>query len=128
MKLRLIHIISYKKEIELNLVREMEGFAYEERDVHGNPLEFWRVKATTYPYLAALARRVLAVPASSSSVERLFSNAGNVITKKRCSLTNNHAKQLTLLHLNWKHVPVNIKMKNTHKMVKARTKKRQNND
>ena len=117
-----------KKEIDTSLLREMDGFAYEERDVHSNPLEFWRLKATSYPYLAALARRVLAVPASSSSVERLFSNAGNVITKKRASLTNNHAKQLTLLHLNWKHVPNEIKNNNTHKKVQERSKKRQNNN
>ena len=39
------------------------------------------------PLLARLARRVLAVPATSASPERLFSTAGNEMTNKRTRLT-----------------------------------------
>ena len=34
-----------------------------------------------------LARRVLAIPATSASPKRLFSTSGNTMTKKRCSLS-----------------------------------------
>jgi hypothetical protein len=37
-----------------------------------DPLMWWKRKQHEYPHLARLARRVLAIPASSVTVERLF--------------------------------------------------------
>jgi len=48
-----------------------------------NPLFWWAANRHKYPSVAAVARRLLAVPATSVASERLFSKAGNVITKKR---------------------------------------------
>ena len=49
-----------------------------------NPLMEWKrcEEALLCPFLTRLARRVLAVPATSASPERLFSTAGNYMTKK----------------------------------------------
>jgi hypothetical protein len=43
-----------------------------------NPLEWWRSNERYYPHLAQLAKIYLAIPASSATVERLFSCAGLV--------------------------------------------------
>jgi hypothetical protein len=55
-----------KTELEKYLMLEEE-----ERDT--DPLEWWRLNRRRYPTLAVLARRYLAIPASSASSERLFS-------------------------------------------------------
>jgi len=53
-----------------------------------NPLDEWRSSSVhLFPWLGVMARRVLAIPATSAAHERLFSTAGNVMTKKRSRLT-----------------------------------------
>ena len=47
------------------------------------PLTWWAANKATYPNVARLARKLLAMPATSGTSERLFSKAGDVITKKR---------------------------------------------
>ncbi|GAA6096662.1 zinc finger BED domain-containing protein 1-like [Tachysurus ichikawai] len=49
---------------------------------------------------AMLAKSYLSVPATSTASERLFSVAGNIVTKKRASLTSEHVDMLTFLHCN----------------------------
>ena len=49
-------------------------------------LLYWKGRATTTPYLAAVARKVHAVPASSAKAERTFSEAGQVVEKRRTRL------------------------------------------
>lgn len=67
-----------------------------------DPLTFWRNPKTAidFPVLRRLARRLLAVQGSSVSSERLFSHAGNIITKKRCSLTAENARALIICNEN----------------------------
>jgi hypothetical protein len=43
-----------------------------------NPLEWWKGNEKQYPLLARVARKVLAIPATSASSERVFSAAGLV--------------------------------------------------
>ena len=65
-------------------------------------LFWWRGKRQQqYPRLSELARRVLAVPATSAASERLFSKAGLIITKKRNSLTGNTVSVLVWLREAW---------------------------
>lgn len=53
-------------------------------DVHiSSSLEWWKKNKSLYPDLAKMARDVLAVPASSSSVERMFSISGKIATWQR---------------------------------------------
>ena len=51
-----------------------------------------------FPYLSQVARRYLAMPAASASVERLFSVAGQVVTTKRNSLHPSTVTLLVFLH------------------------------
>jgi len=48
-----------------------------------NPLSWWATNRHKYPSVAAVTRRLLAVPATSVASEHFISKAGNVITKKR---------------------------------------------
>jgi hypothetical protein len=49
-------------------------------------LGYWKVHGPSFPDLAKMARDTLPVPASGSSVERLFSSAGRVATSRRSRL------------------------------------------
>ena len=41
-----------------------------------NPLDMWSNQAMEFPYLARVARRVLATPATQAQSERMFLTAG----------------------------------------------------
>lgn len=49
-------------------------------------LDWWRIYENLYPRLARMARDLLCIQATSVPVERLFSEAGSVITKKNNKL------------------------------------------
>lgn len=59
-----------------------------------NPLEWWDKHRVSFPFLQDLAARILCVPASSASPERLFSKAGLTLTAKRTKLTGPRVAQL----------------------------------
>ena len=61
----------------------------------------------TYPTLALLARKYLAVPASSVYSERLFSEYGNLYEKKRSRIRPAIAEKVLFLHHNWRRAENN---------------------
>jgi hypothetical protein len=67
-------------------------------------LDWWKQNQVGFPILFQLARKLnfLAIPASSAPVERLFSTAGNVITKKQQRLNPAAARALILMYQNKK--------------------------
>lgn len=86
--------IEYSSEPKLEM-RQIDG-------KKSDPLAWWRgLRQQKYPLLSALARRVLAIPATSAASERLFSVAGLVVTKKRNSLTGDSVSLLVWLHEAW---------------------------
>jgi hypothetical protein len=66
--------------------------------VFTDPLEWWRKHATQLPTLAALARRYLAVQATSAECERVFSLAGLILSKRRLRLNGSLADMIIYLH------------------------------
>jgi hypothetical protein len=68
---------------------------------HDNPLEWWQKHASAYPFLAAVARKWLAVPASSAASERVFSSAGLTVSSKRTSLGTERVATLVFLKAAW---------------------------
>ena len=64
-----------------------------------------------YPSLAKYARRVLAIPATSASSERVFSTAGQIVTKKRARLTGDAVTLLVWLKGAWDEVDEYINKK-----------------
>jgi hypothetical protein len=71
-------LLLYKWEQHLPLKKDDESF--------NNPLDWWRLKEQQYPLLAAMARKVIAIPATSAPSERVFSVAGITIAKERSKL------------------------------------------
>ena len=70
-----------------------------------NPLDEWRHGAVhLFPWLGVLVRRVFAIFATSAAPERLFSMAGNVMTKKWSRLTCENMEELVYLHEVWPQV------------------------
>ena len=71
---------------------------------HKNPLTELRRASSVVPWIALLGRKVLAVPATSSAPERMFSPPGNIMTKKRARLSCDHLEELMYLHEVWPKV------------------------
>lgn len=65
-----------------------------------DPLAWWEKHAGIYPEHAQLARKYLAIPATSAPCERLFSTAGRTIEKRRAKLNPETAKSIVFLHEN----------------------------
>ena len=71
------------------------------KTVYNNPLEMWRNKAMAFPYLARVARRVLAISATQAQSERMFSTAGLTVNKRRSSPDPENVELLFFLRCNW---------------------------
>lgn len=65
-----------------------------------SPFEWWASKKNKYPLLAKIARIYLAVPATSTPSERLFSDAGNLLSAKRSRLNAEFFKRMIFLKRN----------------------------
>jgi len=61
------------------------------------PLRWWAANVMSYPLVAKVARRLLAIPATSVASERLSSKAAGVITKKRNRLAPTKADCVVFL-------------------------------
>lgn len=66
--------------------------------IKGDPADWWRQHESIYPAYAKLAKKYLAIPASSAPCERLFSVAGNVLTKRRASLSPDSTRSIVFVH------------------------------
>ena len=69
-----------------------------------DPLDWWRVRSADFPHLASLACHVLVIPATQVESERLFSCAGNIVTKNRNKLAPTTVELLVLLRHSWEIV------------------------
>lgn len=68
----------------------------------GNPLRWWKKHHSSYPHLAILAQRYLAVPGTSVPSERVFSTAGDIVTASRSILSAENVDILIFLKKNMK--------------------------
>ena len=65
-----------------------------------NPLLFWAKNRLKYPALARLARCYLAIPATSTQCERVWSHAGNIVSAKRCAMRPGTIEKMIFLYEN----------------------------
>ena len=84
-------------------ITEKEISAYKAESEIGqadDPLLWWQANECRFKSLAVLARKWLCLQASSVSAERLFSSAGEVVSRKRASLAPDNVDMLLFLHKN----------------------------
>ncbi|CAB4489965.1 unnamed protein product [Rhizophagus irregularis] len=67
-------------------------------------LQWWKMNESQYPHLAAMARDYLAIPATSTPIERAFSGGTDLISQKRCSLSAETIRACMCLKSWWKTV------------------------
>jgi hypothetical protein len=94
-----LEMMSYEREGVLERLTLIDG-----KEVHNNPLDWWKLKAGKYPILSSIARRILCVPATSAPCERLFSYAGLTISNDRNRLLPENAEEFIFLRVAWQKV------------------------
>ena len=63
-----------------------------------NLLEFWKGKASQWPRLAKVAKMIMAIPATETSSERVFSIAWRTLEERRSRLHADTVDDLMLVH------------------------------
>eukprot|EP00904_Undaria_pinnatifida_P011808 jgi/Undpi1/7758/HiC_scaffold_23.g10231.m1 len=81
-----VELLAFRKVGGMLMFNEKADAKGVMRAVYNNPPDMWRNKAIEFPYLARVARRALAIPATQAQFERMFSTAGFTVSKWRGSL------------------------------------------
>lgn len=76
----------------------------EEIELDANPFTWWYERREKFPILNFMAKKYLAVYACSTASERLFSDAGNVLSAKRTRMCPRLFKKLIFLKRNGKYL------------------------
>ena len=71
-----------------------------ENDGELSGAEWWKENVVLFPNLAVMARQYFGCPASSATVERLFSHVGIAFSKKRRSAGSDQIANLLFTKLN----------------------------
>lgn len=73
-------------------------------DIPNDPLAWWEKKKDDYPIMAKLARRYLAIPATSVPSESVFSTAGRIAHERRSHLHDGALNACLIINRNWQFV------------------------
>ncbi|CAF3822945.1 unnamed protein product [Rotaria sp. Silwood1] len=81
---------------------ELDRYLADETKIENNMnlLQYWDANKSIYPNLARVAKKILAIPASNTSVERLFSDTGNTIIDRRTRLDVDKINNLLFIKRN----------------------------
>ncbi len=97
----LMERLSTNTKDSIAVLDELVGYhQLPEIPLHSDPLVWWNEKKEQFPVLARLARKYLAVSATSTASERLFSDAGNILTNKRTRMKPKLFKKIMFLKRN----------------------------
>src|SRR6185295_5228179 len=95
---------SFKKHTSSTVEEISDYLKLEEIDFEYDPFVWWHERQNKFPVLSSLAKKYLSVFASSTTSERLFSDAGNLITEKRTRISPMLFKRLMFLKRNEKYL------------------------
>lgn len=91
--------------LQTRIAAEIKAYKGESQIVAtADPLKQWKLKSRDYPLLSLVARKWLAVPASSAASERMFSGAGLTVSKKRTLLGSERVSTLVFLKTAWPYL------------------------
>ncbi len=81
-------LIQNNSRSSFTISQEFEKYLTSGRESNSflQPLEWWKANSYVYPKLAKVARKVLAIPATSAASERIFSRARLVMPWNRSRL------------------------------------------
>ncbi|GET02276.1 zinc finger BED domain-containing protein 1-like [Rhizophagus clarus] len=82
----------------------IDYLALKKMNFESDPLEWWHGQEKNFPILSSFAKKYLAVYVSSTSSERLFSDAGNLLTVKRNQMNLKLFQKIMFLKRNGKHM------------------------
>ena len=86
----------FKRQIA-NYSEEIYDMTDSYKSFRDNPNVWWKNRKTMYPHLAMLARVYFSIQSSSAASERLFSSAGNILTKRRQTLSEHVLSRLVII-------------------------------
>lgn len=89
-------------------IYESYSFATKGSDVLG----WWKIHEEHLPILAQIARKILAIPASSAKSERVFSTGGLVVSAKRGNLGPKKVEELIVIKQNLSKVKLFLSSSN----------------
>ena len=85
-------------EKEFDVESEMERYVRDKTiGSKDDPLQWWKVNQNLYPVMCVVAKKYLCVQATSTTAERAMSLLGNIVSKKRCQLSDEHVNRLSYL-------------------------------
>lgn len=87
-----------KQRIQLS--KELDEYLREEI-IESGELDWWKDNSKRYPNLCKLAFKYLCIPDSSTPAERVFSKAGEIMSKKRSRIKSDHLGHLIFLNKNF---------------------------
>ena len=61
---------------------------YDENDAFNDPLKWWKENGAKYPYVANIARKYLAIPATSAPSEQACSRLARILSLQRAGLSD----------------------------------------
>ena len=94
-------LFSIFEQSQPKATNEVEEYLKEDKIPFNHcPFNWWLNKKNKYPILAKMARIYLAIPATSTSSERLFSDAGNLLSAKRSRINSELFKRIMFLKRN----------------------------
>jgi hypothetical protein len=89
-----------KDNVEEELENYLASTLVMEGDENDDILSFWKQHKQSFPLIASIARHILSIPASNTSVERQFSSCKNTVTDKRTKLGSEKLNKLIFLKKN----------------------------